>query len=221
MKSVFIILLILSVTNLMAQTISVYSNSKGQKVTRIDTQTNQGGHSVTEYKGSMFLNDDYVLGKFETNGGLIMEAPILYNIANGMVTAKINDNFVVIANVNFSIGTQSFMPIKGENYEVLLDGFWAKDAVEKKSVRVLRKYSCSLKKNENIGYQVPSDFDGEFLRSMIYYIQFSNGELKTFEINKKSIKKLLIKEKWATEKELDEQLPDIKSIDDVLKWLQG
>jgi hypothetical protein len=219
MKNLFLLLLIISLSNSNAQTVKVYLNSKGEDITRIETQDNNGGAFVKEYKGSIYLFNEFRMGKVIMQGGKIVEAPILFNIVKDVIIVKINNEEVVMNNVNFNIGEQSFVAIKGSYYHLLYDNFLSNDSLKKNRITILKKNIAIARAYKSAGYQTTTDYDGEFLREETFFFFTPQNKLMYFEIKKKSIKNALEKHNIVLNKDSEDKLIDIKNINDFIKIL--
>jgi hypothetical protein len=220
MKNLFLLLLIIiSLSNSNAQTVKVYLNSKGEKITRIETQSNKGGAFVKEYKGSIYLFDEFQMGKIMMQGGKIVEAPILFNIVKDVIIAKINNEEVILNNVNFSIGEHSFVAIKGSYYQLLYDNFQLSDSLKSNRITILKRNVAIPRAYKSAGYQTATDYDGEFLTEETFFFFTPQNKLIYFEIKKKSIKNALDKQNIVLNKDSEDKLIDIKNINDFIKIL--
>ena len=155
--------------------IHTFLNEKGERMTEITNYLSQSGIRVL-YKGSPFFQDEFQLGEIKIAGGRVFQFPLLYNLNDGVLIAKIegeNHTFSRADSTNFTLGEHRFVSVNKRFYEVLYDG----------KVKLLLLHHCHIKPIDKIDAKFNS-YIGEFIKEKSYYFLLSNGKIKTFNPNK-------------------------------------
>lgn len=155
--------------------IHTFLNEKGELMTEIVTNPSQNAKGVL-YKGSPFFQDEFQLGEIKIAGGKVFQFPLLYNLNDGVLIAKIegeNHIFSRADSTSFTLGEHRFVSVNKRFYEVLYDG----------KVKLLLLHHCHIKPIDKIDAKFNS-YIGEFIKEKSYYFLLSNGKIKTFNPNK-------------------------------------